>query len=187
MLALHQSLESLQTAYTNLRNDFNHLHQTPDNETEVAEAVECCLRSELPLGKCVFCKCEQLLMDYESKLFCFDAKSSTSGQPEFIEGVGECCKEDLQLTLNIAQIIYCVSFTDGTVRFFHTRKGTWIDSETEVALKTLVSALKTFGARKTCLDAGVTHLKLLDALKKEFKHLRHVWMLLKEQVILISL
>ena len=76
MLALHQSLESLQTAYTNLRTDFNHLHQTPDNETEVAEAVECCLRSELPLGKCVFCKCEQLLMDYESKLFCFDASKA---------------------------------------------------------------------------------------------------------------
>ena len=76
-------------------------------------------------------------------------------------------------------------FSDGTVRFFHTRKGTWIDSEAEVALKTLVNALKTFGARRNCIDAGLTHLKLMDALKKEFKHLRNVWMLLKEQVMSI--
>ena len=66
--------------------------------------------------------------------------------------------------------------------FRQTRKGTWADSETEKCLKALLSFARTYGIERRLHEAGATHLKLLEALKKEFKALRTLWSLLKEQV-----
>ena len=76
----------------------------------------------------------------------------------------------------------------GSVKFVTHRKGTWADSETETCLKTLLTFARSHGVagvgagRRELLDYGQLHVKLFDALKKEFKCLRSVWMLLKEQV-----
>ena len=68
--------------------------------------------------------------------------------------------------------------------FHTTRKGTWADSDTEKALKALVAFAKSYGGGKELIDYGHAHLKLFDALKKEFRALRSAWMLLKEQVVI---
>ena len=73
----------------------------------------------------------------------------------------------------------------GSVKFVTHRKGTWADSETETGLKTLLTFARSHGGagrRRELLDYGQLHVKLFDALKKEFKCLRSVSMLLKDQV-----
>ena len=53
-----------------------------------------------------------------------------------------------------------------TIVFF---QGTWADSETEVALKALTSFAKSYGGDRNALENAAVHMKLFEALKKEFK------------------
>ncbi|KAI0211430.1 E3 ubiquitin-protein ligase SHPRH [Lamellibrachia satsuma] len=136
----------------------NHLHMLsgPPSESVVNAAVECCLRPVAELLKnCAFCKADELFQDYESKLFSFVDKGFT------------------QQTSQADDPMYLLSTR---------RQGTWADSETERALKSLNSFCKNFGADRKMTEFGNIHFKLLDALKKEFKCLRTVWKVLREQV-----
>ena len=49
------------------------------------------------------------------------------------------------------------------------RQGTWADSETEKALKSLISFAKSYGGNKASIEAGQLNVKLFEALQKEFK------------------
>ncbi|KAL4232699.1 hypothetical protein ACF0H5_007387 [Mactra antiquata] len=62
------------------------------------------------------------------------------------------------------------------------RQGTWADSEVEKALKSILSYAKHNKVTEDLIDQGTIHLKLFDAMKKEFKKLRSHWAGIKEYV-----
>ncbi|XP_052087534.1 E3 ubiquitin-protein ligase SHPRH-like [Mytilus californianus] len=62
------------------------------------------------------------------------------------------------------------------------RQGTWADSQVEKSLKALLSFAKHQRFNRDVISSGVTHIKVFDVMKKEFKGLRAVWMSLREQV-----
>ncbi|XP_069131636.1 E3 ubiquitin-protein ligase SHPRH-like isoform X2 [Argopecten irradians] len=61
------------------------------------------------------------------------------------------------------------------------RQGTWADSELEKSLKAILSFAKLYKVGHDLVEFGGTHIKLMDALKKEFKNLRSVWISKHEQ------
>ncbi|KAJ9574521.1 hypothetical protein L9F63_008315, partial [Diploptera punctata] len=48
-------------------------------------------------------------------------------------------------------------------------QGTWKPCEMECVLRVLVAFVRGKRSNRECLDDGNQHLKLLDAIKKEFK------------------
>ena len=54
-------------------------------------------------------------------------------------------------------------------------QGTWADSETEKALKSIVSFAKSYGGNREAIEHAAIHLRLFEALKKEFK----VWLIFR--------
>ncbi|XP_076076399.1 E3 ubiquitin-protein ligase SHPRH-like isoform X3 [Mytilus galloprovincialis] len=62
------------------------------------------------------------------------------------------------------------------------RQGTWADSQVEKSLKSLLGFAKHQRFNRDVINSGVTHIKVFDFMKKEFKGLRAVWMSLREQV-----
>lgn len=62
-------------------------------------------------------------------------------------------------------------------------KGSWRAQKAEKCLRALLNVCKLKGNMEAwCLKDGKTHMQLLEAMKKEFKQLRAVWMSLNHQV-----
>ena len=65
----------------------------------------------------------------------------------------------------------------------HTkRQGTWADSETEKSLKAVLSFAKSWNGQRNMIDYGNIHIKMFEALKREFKAMRTVWIETKANV-----
>lgn len=60
--------------------------------------------------------------------------------------------------------------------------GTWADSEMEKCLKVLLSCGKQIRAPGVLLQEAKEHIQLFEALKKEFRCLRALWLALSGQV-----
>ncbi|XP_074656200.1 E3 ubiquitin-protein ligase SHPRH-like isoform X2 [Tubulanus polymorphus] len=90
------------------------------------------------------------------------------------------CKTDDLFTKYETQLF---SMDDkGVVTNESRRQGNWAESELERTLRTILSFIRNRGGDVSLTDAGILHMKIFEALKKEFRCLRSVWMLLKEQI-----
>ncbi|GFS23980.1 E3 ubiquitin-protein ligase SHPRH [Elysia marginata] len=67
------------------------------------------------------------------------------------------------------------------------RQGTWADSEVERTLKSILAFYKqNFETDQDILEAAAAHMKYMDALKKEFKTFRSVWLNHREMISAID-
>ncbi|ELU00238.1 hypothetical protein CAPTEDRAFT_220844 [Capitella teleta] len=152
-------LDQLDKIHDDLVLHLTSLRRTPTRNL-INETVECCLRPvnvERMDQQCPFCKADEMFQSYECKLY------------SFVEKKGESSNAD--------DMKYLTS---------NRRQGTWADSQVERALKSMIAFARGFnvlhlGARQWC-EPGNQHIKILDALKKEFRALRSLWMSLREQV-----
>lgn len=116
------------------------------------------------LSSCVFCKADELFTDYESKLFSHTVKGQTAIFEEMIED------------------------EEGLVddRLPTTSRGLWAASETERALKAILSFSKARRMDHDLVEEGNTFMELFENWKKEYKVLHEYWMVLRNNVSAID-
>ncbi|NXX14129.1 SHPRH ligase, partial [Podargus strigoides] len=120
----------------------------PPSKQVIEAATICHLRPvRLPLNNCVFCKADELFTEYESKLFSQTVKGQMAIFEEMIED------------------------EEGLVddRLPTTSRGLWATSETERALKALLSFAKAHRMDVKLTEEGSVFLELFEAWKKEYK------------------
>uniref|UniRef100_A0A8C4VEF2 E3 ubiquitin-protein ligase SHPRH n=1 Tax=Falco tinnunculus TaxID=100819 RepID=A0A8C4VEF2_FALTI len=137
----------------------------PPSKQVIEAATICHLRPvRLPLNNCVFCKADELFTEYESKLFSHTVKGQMAIFEEMIED------------------------EEGLVddRLPTTSRGLWATSETERALKALLSFAKAHRMDIKLTEEGSIFLELYEAWKKEYKLLHEYWMVLRDHVSAID-
>ncbi|NXP06017.1 SHPRH ligase, partial [Thinocorus orbignyianus] len=137
----------------------------PPSKQVIEAATICHLRPvRLPLNNCVFCKADELFTEYESKLFSHTVKGQMAIFEEMIED------------------------EEGLVddRLPTTSRGLWATSETERALKALLSFAKAHRMDAQLTEEGSIFLELYEAWKKEYKLLHEYWMVLRDHVSAID-
>ncbi|XP_009865700.1 PREDICTED: E3 ubiquitin-protein ligase SHPRH, partial [Apaloderma vittatum] len=137
----------------------------PPSKQVIEAATICHLRPvRLPLNNCVFCKADELFTEYESKLFSHTVKGQMAIFEEMIED------------------------EEGLVddRLPTTSRGLWATSETERALKALLSFAKAHRMDVKLTEEGSIFLELYEAWKKEYKLLHEYWMVLRNHVSAID-
>ncbi|NWV03806.1 SHPRH ligase, partial [Ptilonorhynchus violaceus] len=137
----------------------------PPSKQVIEAATICHLRPvRLPLNNCVFCKADELFTEYESKLFMHSVKGQMAIFEEMIED------------------------QEGLVddRLPTTSRGLWATSETERALKALLSFAKAHRMDVRVTEEGSIFLELFEAWKKEYKLLHEYWMVLRDHVSAID-
>ncbi|KAM6208233.1 E3 ubiquitin-protein ligase SHPRH isoform 2-T2 [Sarcoramphus papa] len=137
----------------------------PPSKQVIEAATICHLRPvRLPLNNCVFCKADELFTEYESKLFSHTVKGQMAIFEEMIED------------------------EEGLVddRLPTTSRGLWATSETERALKALLSFAKAHRMDVKLTEEGSIFLELFEAWKKEYKLLHEYWMVLRDHVSAID-
>ncbi|NXQ66819.1 SHPRH ligase, partial [Quiscalus mexicanus] len=137
----------------------------PPSKQVIEAATICHLRPvRLPLNNCVFCKADELFTEYESKLFMHSVKGQMAIFEEMIED------------------------QEGLVddRLPTTSRGLWATSETERALKALLSFAKAHRMDTRVTEEGSVFLELFEAWKKEYKLLHEYWMVLRDHVSAID-
>ncbi|NXY24564.1 SHPRH ligase, partial [Atrichornis clamosus] len=137
----------------------------PPSKQVIEAATICHLRPvRLPLNNCVFCKADELFTEYESKLFMHSVKGQMAIFEEMIED------------------------QEGLVddRLPTTSRGLWATSETERALKALLSFAKAHRMDVKITEEGSIFLELFEAWKKEYKLLHEYWMVLRDHVSAID-
>ncbi|KAF1428014.1 E3 ubiquitin-protein ligase SHPRH, partial [Spheniscus humboldti] len=137
----------------------------PPSKQVIEAATICHLRPvRLPLNNCVFCKADELFTEYESKLFSHTVKGQMAIFEEMIED------------------------EEGLVddRLPTTSRGLWATSETERALKAILSFAKAHRMDVKLTEEGSVFLELFEAWKKEYKLLHEYWMVLRDHVSAID-
>ncbi|KAF1505203.1 E3 ubiquitin-protein ligase SHPRH, partial [Eudyptula minor novaehollandiae] len=137
----------------------------PPSKQVIEAATICHLRPvRLPLNNCVFCKADELFTQYESKLFSHTVKGQMAIFEEMIED------------------------EEGLVddRLPTTSRGLWATSETERALKAILSFAKAHRMDVKLTEEGSVFLELFEAWKKEYKLLHEYWMVLRDHVSAID-
>ncbi|XP_027743988.1 E3 ubiquitin-protein ligase SHPRH isoform X2 [Empidonax traillii] len=137
----------------------------PPSKQVIEAATICHLRPvRLPLNNCVFCKADELFTEYESKLFMHSVKGQMAIFEEMIED------------------------QEGLVddRLPTTSRGLWATSETERALKAILSFAKAHRMDVRLTEEGSVFLELFEAWKKEYKLLHEYWMVLRDHVSAID-
>merc|ERR1719461_711021 len=66
------------------------------------------------------------------------------------------------------------------------QRGSWSDSETERLLRAILKYAKSYIYDKDLIDDGNTHMKLLEAMKKEFRLLRILWRQIYDNVAAVD-
>ncbi|RUS85954.1 hypothetical protein EGW08_006283, partial [Elysia chlorotica] len=159
LYVVDQHLQALTTARVALTDRLGELWRDT-SQGMVQAAATCCLRpADQVLKTCLFCKVDELFNEYESKLFLFVERGVTVGGDE-------------------GSLAYQVSTK---------RQGTWADSEVERTLKSILSFYKqSFETDQDILEAAAVHIRHMEALKKEFKTLRSVWLNHREMISAID-
>ncbi|XP_006024296.1 E3 ubiquitin-protein ligase SHPRH isoform X1 [Alligator sinensis] len=161
---LTSQLEEVKKFQKLVREAVKNLEGPPSKEV-IEAATICHLRPvRLPLNNCVFCKADELFTDYESKLFSHTVKGQMAIFEEMIED------------------------EEGLVddRLPTTSRGLWAASETERALKAILSFAKAHRLDAKLTEEGNTFLELFEAWKKEYKLLHEYWMVLRDHVSAID-
>ncbi|XP_054830788.1 E3 ubiquitin-protein ligase SHPRH isoform X4 [Eublepharis macularius] len=137
----------------------------PPSKGVIEAATICHLRPvRLPLNNCVFCKADELFIEYESKLFSHTVKGQMAIFEEMIED------------------------EEGLVddRLPTTSRGLWAASESERSLKSILSFAKAHRMDGKIIEEGNIFLELFEAWKKEYKLLHEYWMVLRDHVSAID-
>lgn len=147
-------LENLEKHEYDVRESLR-LLKIADNETLMNRAIACHLRisnlkSKAFKRSCELCLCEDTLKKYEIDLFDIKIKKNENVLVGDVYLLGE------------------------------GKEGSWKPSEQETVLKTLLTLGRQKKASKDLLKAGSKFLKLMDALRKEFKPLRLLWSRINE-------
>jgi len=152
---LFNGLEELRKARQELVVDVLQMKSMPSDK-DLNDSVDCHLRPKKDSKgnrieaseKCIYCKIHEKFNKYEGKLFYF-------AENEKIEE-----EQDKETAL-----------------MEKLRRGNWSDSELEKTLKILASTLSSYSnIEKKTIDESKKHMAYFDALKKEFRCLRAVWM-----------
>ncbi|GFU38399.1 e3 ubiquitin-protein ligase SHPRH [Nephila pilipes] len=124
------------------------------------KAIECHLRPTPghKVPRCLYCKANDIFCQYESKLFRFNESPVSN--------------ED--------------SSDSETICLPQLRKGSHADSEFELILKVFVNFIRHRKDLSFSYECGINELKLFDAMKKEFKQLRHTWLKASEYISAID-
>ncbi|XP_009956343.1 PREDICTED: E3 ubiquitin-protein ligase SHPRH [Leptosomus discolor] len=137
----------------------------PPSKQVIEAATICHLRPvRLPLNNCVFCKADELFTEYESKLFSHTVKGQMAIFEEMIEDEEGLVDDRLPTTC----------------------RGLWATSETERALKAILSFAKAHRMDVKLTEEGSIFLELFEAWKKEYKLLHEYWMVLRDHVSAID-
>ncbi|XP_074018924.1 E3 ubiquitin-protein ligase SHPRH [Numenius arquata] len=161
---LTTQLEEVKKFQNIVREAVKNLEGPPSKEV-IEAATICHLRPvRLPLNNCVFCKADELFTEYESKLFSHTVKGQMAIFEEMIED------------------------EEGLVddRLPTTSRGLWATSETERALKAILSFAKAHRMDAKLTEEGSIFLELYEAWRKEYKLLHEYWMVLRDHVSAID-
>lgn len=149
----NQWLEDIEKNQTKVRKELEAL-KAADSATLVNDAVDCHLRvSNLKSKKtfCQLCKVENILKNYETGLF------------------------DIKLKRNENTMVGDVYLLG------QGKEGSWKPSEQETVLRTILSFGRQKKAENNLVKSGTLFIKIMDALRKEFKPLRLLWSMINER------
>ncbi|CAL8087779.1 unnamed protein product [Orchesella dallaii] len=172
--------------------------QTKDPSEFVESAIRCHLRQKSSNyyndsaeedTKCELCIHHVNFLFYESVIFKMDTKDKinrTGRNYQQRKQMGELAdelEEKTRLEL-LQQEAEDLKATTEHVQLINEelRRGTWGDSETEVILKGIHRFARVNKLSGEISENGSVHIKLMEALKKEFKFLRILWRQLFDQV-----
>ena len=150
--------------------------QTSAPEAFLHKAVDCHLRissaAQKNKDKCELCIVHDNIELYESILFHF-----VRGEIKAMKGhVRETLTTDENKKLEEA----------GVYLIDEQRQGTWSDSEAERLLRAILKYAKQALYNKDVNEDGNTHMKLLEAMKKEFKLMRILWRQIYDNVAAVD-
>ncbi|KFM77873.1 E3 ubiquitin-protein ligase SHPRH, partial [Stegodyphus mimosarum] len=133
------------------------------NPDYVNVAKDCHLRPFQGIkSKCLLCKADAVLKRYESKLYRIEEATEepdeTAEEPEM----------------------------ESKVCFGKLRQGNHSDSEFELILKFLITYCRPFKEASQCIEDGMKELKLLEAMKKEFKVFQTAWIKASEYMAAVD-
>ncbi|KAK3927321.1 E3 ubiquitin-protein ligase SHPRH [Frankliniella fusca] len=152
-LICNQWLEGLEKNQKAVRKGLEEL-KSADSMALVNAAVDCHLRiSNLKSKKalCQLCAYENKLKDYETGLF------------------------DIKLKRNENTMVGDVYLLG------QGKEGSWKPSEQETVLRTILSLGKQKKAESDLIKTGASFIKLMNALRKEFKPMRLLWSMINER------
>ncbi|XP_034237613.1 E3 ubiquitin-protein ligase SHPRH isoform X2 [Thrips palmi] len=154
-LIISQWLEGIEKNQKKVKKSLKAL-KAADNEVLVNAAVDCHLRisnlkSKSQKALCELCVCENYIKKFEVNLFDIKVKKNENIM------VGD---------------VYLLG---------QGKEGSWKPSEQETVLKTLLSLGRHRKADKDWLKSGSLFLKLMEALRKEFKSIRLLWSRVNER------
>ena len=171
------------TSRDQVAKDLENLCNSPP-ETFVNGAVDCHLRTSninkqkakgSGLFKCKLCEVHDLIEIYESQLFHFVRGEVKS----FAGNVRESLTAEEKSNLEKA----------GVLLHEEQRRGNWADSEAERLLRAVLKFTRQQGPGtypKWIPDDGQSHVRLIDAMKKEFRLMRILWRTVYDQVAAVD-
>ena len=173
-----EKIEEIDKMRDSVSKDLKRLEGSPP-ERFLNKAVDCHLRMSSVVQKdkekCELCTIHDNIEIYEGIIFYF-----VKGEISKIGGknVRETLTESENKKLEDA----------GVVLIDQLRKGTWKDSEGERLLRAILKfskIIKKVGA-KEIIDDGEIHMKLFEAMKKEFRLMRILWRQIYDHVAAVD-
>ena len=124
--------------------------------------------------KCTLCEVHDLIEVYESQLF------------HFVRGEVKTFAGNVRQTLTAEEKDNLEKA--GVLLHEEQRRGTWADSEAERLLRAVLKYAKQQGVNfsKWVLEDGQSHIRLIDAMKKEFRLMRVLWRTIYDQVAAVD-
>lgn len=172
--------------------------RTKDPNVFVESAIQCHLRrksgnyyndSLMAGNKCKLCMYHDNFLLYESVIFKAEKKDKiarTGRNWQQRKLMGDLTDELTEKTKDelLQQEAEDLKATTEHVQLINEelRRGTWGDSETEVLLKGILRFARVNRLSQNISDNGGVHIKLIEAIKKEFRFLRILWRQIYDQV-----
>lgn len=156
--------------------DLKKLQDSPP-EAFLDKAVECHLRmssvAQKNKEKCTLCVVHDNIEIYESVIFHF-----VKGEVKALEG------KHVRETLNVDETKKLEEA--GIYMMDEQRRGKWSDSEAERLLRAILKYAKNAVYTKEIIEDGNIHMKLLEAMKKEFRLMRILWRQIYDNVAAVD-
>lgn len=144
--------KDLHKTRANLREKIEAISAEPSIST-MNSAIACHLRPENKSTKCIYCQTDEFFELYQTKLFRFEEKTERSEVED-----------------------------DDVICYGSARRGNQGDSDLEIVLKFLLTYSRRIQDIPECAEDGTNEMKLFEALKKEFKDMRNLWLRSTEYV-----
>merc|ERR1719273_2223416 len=176
LVKVGEKIEEMDNMRNVMNKDLKKLQSSPP-EAFLNKAVDCHLRmssvAQKNKEKCKLCSVHDNIEIYEQLIFHF-----VRGEVKAMKNkhVRETLTTDENKKLEEA----------GVYMHDEQERGTWSDSEAERLLRAILKYAKQFLFDKDVIEDGNTHMKLLEAMKKEFKLLRILWRQIYDNVAAVD-